>query len=562
MSKENTISVKNLEVEFKTSENYVKAVDDISFSIAPGKTMGMVGESGSGKSISALSIMGLIPSPPGKITNGEILFKGESLLKKSEKEMRSIRGNKISMIFQEPMTSLNPVFTVGDQIAESIILHQGFSRKEALERSIDLMNQVGIPNPAQRIGSYPHELSGGQRQRVMIAMAIASKPELLIADEPTTALDVTIQKQILDLLLNLKEEYNMSMLFITHDLGVIANIADSIGVMHHGKLVEQGTAKEVFLNPQQNYTKGLLACRPTLDKTCRRLPTVEDFLDNPDSSKNKEKEIQKPLQAKVFNKTVLEVKNLQKYFPLKKNLFGKTSSWIKAVDDVSFKVSKNETLGLVGESGCGKTTLGRTILRLTEPSAGEILFYGKNITTLNKTEMREIRKKIQIIFQDPYASLNPRMTIGSAIMEPMIIHNLGTRNERIKKTEALLERMSLPASVINRYPHEFSGGQRQRICIARALAVEPEFIVCDESVSALDVSIQAQILNLLLDLQEELQLTYIFISHDLGVIKFISDNIAVMKNGKFVEYNTAEAIYQQPQQKYTQDLLSAIPKGI
>ncbi|MBE8163310.1 MAG: ABC transporter ATP-binding protein [Bdellovibrionaceae bacterium] len=560
-SKENTIVVKNLEVAFKTSENYIKAVNDVSFSIPEGKTMGMVGESGSGKSISALSIMGLIPSPPGEITNGEIFFKGENLLKKSEKEMRSIRGNKISMIFQEPMTSLNPVFTVGDQISESVILHQGLNKKEALEYSMDLMDQVGIPNPKQRVGSYPHEMSGGQRQRIMIAMAIASKPELLIADEPTTALDVTIQKQILDLLLNLKEKYNMSMLFITHDLGVIANIADSISVMHRGKIVEQGNTKDIFLNPQQNYTKGLLACRPTLEKTCRRLPTVEDFLNNVNSTQKVE-EVQKPLQSKVFNKTLLEVNNLHKYFPLKKNIFGKPSSWVKAVDDISFKVSKNETLGLVGESGCGKTTLGRTILRLTEPTSGEILFYGKNITNLNKKEMRDMRKKIQIIFQDPYASLNPRMTIGSAIMEPMIIHDLGTRNERIKKTESLLERMNLPANVMNRYPHEFSGGQRQRICIARALAVQPEFIVCDESVSALDVSIQAQILNLLLDLQEELKLTYIFISHDLGVIKFISDNIAVMKNGKFVEYNTSEAIYKQPQQKYTQDLLSAIPKTL
>ncbi|MBE8222041.1 MAG: ABC transporter ATP-binding protein [Bdellovibrionales bacterium] len=562
MSKENTIVVKNLEVEFKTSENYVKAVDNVSFSINQGETMGMVGESGSGKSISALSIMGLIPSPPGQITNGEILFKGDNLLKKSEKEMRSIRGNKISMIFQEPMTSLNPVFTVGDQISESVILHQGLNKKEALKNSIDLMNQVGIPNPSQRAKSYPHELSGGQRQRIMIAMAIASKPELLIADEPTTALDVTIQKQILDLLLKLKEEYNMSMLFITHDLGVIANIADSISVMHNGKIVEHGKTKEVFLNPQQNYTKGLLACRPTLDKTCRRLPTVEDFLNNSDTNKKIEENIQKSVQSKVFNKTILEVKNLHKYFPLKKSMFGKTLSYIKAIDDVSFKVSKNETLGLVGESGCGKTTLGRTILRLTEPTSGDVLFYGKNITKLNKTEMRDMRKKIQIIFQDPYASLNPRMTIGSAIMEPMIIHSLGTRNQRIKKTESLLERMNLPASVMNRYPHEFSGGQRQRICIARALAVEPEFIVCDESVSALDVSIQAQILNLLLDLQEELKLTYIFISHDLGVIKFISDNIAVMKNGKFVEYNTSDNIYKQPKEQYTKDLLSAIPQGI
>lgn len=563
MSKEKTIVVSNLEVEFKTSETYVKAVDDISFSIAPGETMGMVGESGSGKSISSLSIMGLVPSPPGKITNGKILFKGENLLKKSEKEMRAIRGNKIAMIFQEPMTSLNPVFTVGNQIAESIILHQGLNKKEALEHTLDLMNQVGIPHPVQRINSYPHEMSGGQRQRVMIAMAIASKPELLIADEPTTALDVTIQKQILELLLKLKDDYNMSMLFITHDLGVIANIADHISVMHNGKIVEHGKTREVFLNPQQNYTKGLLACRPTLDKTCRRLPTVEDFLNNVNKDKVEIKEpTQKSTKPKVFNKTILEVKNLKKYFPLKKNFFGATSSWVKAVDDVSFTVSKNETLGLVGESGCGKTTLGRTLLRLTEPSEGEILFYGKNIVNFNKKEMRDMRKKIQIIFQDPYASLNPRMTIGSAIMEPMIIHDLGTRNERIKKTEALLDRMGLPSSVMSRYPHEFSGGQRQRICIARSLAVEPEFIICDESVSALDVSIQAQILNLLLDLQEELNLTYVFISHDLGVIKFISDNIAVMKDGKFVEYNTGEAIYKQPQQEYTKSLLSAIPQGI
>lgn len=562
MSKENTLIVKNLEVEFKTSENYVKAVDDISFSIAPGETMGMVGESGSGKSISSLSIMGLVPSPPGKITNGEIFFKDENLLTKSEKEMRSIRGNKIAMIFQEPMTSLNPVFTVGDQIAESIILHQDLRKKEALEHTLDLMNQVGIPHPSQRVSSYPHEMSGGQRQRIMIAMAIASKPELLIADEPTTALDVTIQKQILDLLLKLKDEYHMSMLFITHDLGVIANIADNISVMHNGKIVEQGKTREVFLNPQQNYTKGLLACRPTLDKTCKRLPTVEDFLNDSNQETKAKEEKSKPVKSKTFGNTILEVNHLKKHFPLKKNIFGKTRSWVKAVDDVSFKVSKNETLGLVGESGCGKTTLGRAILRLTEPTSGEILFYGKNIVNLNKKEMRDMRKKIQIIFQDPYASLNPRMTIGSAIMEPMIIHGLGTRNERIKKTEGLLDRMGLPVSVMSRYPHEFSGGQRQRICIARSLAVEPEFIICDESVSALDVSIQAQILNLLLDLQEELNLTYVFISHDLGVIKFISDNIAVMKDGKFIEYNTGEAIYKQPQQEYTKNLLSAIPQGI
>jgi peptide/nickel transport system ATP-binding protein len=564
---ESIIQVRNLSVEFRTDEGTVKAVKNISFDIPRGKTVGLVGESGSGKSVTSLAVMRLIPNPPGKVTEGEILFNGKDLLKVSESEMRGIRGNNISMIFQEPMTSLNPVFTVGDQISETLILHQGLSKQQAWEKSIDLLTQVGIPNPKERIKSYPHELSGGQRQRVMIAMAIACEPDLLIADEPTTALDVTIQKQILDLLADLQKKYQMSILFITHDLGVIADIADEVVVMYRGDIVEKGKSADIFQKPQHPYTKGLLACRPSLERNPRRLPVVSDFMTPDGKEKTFDVDIlkQQKKTRSVGNDqpVLLKIENIKKHFPLKKGFFGGVKSWVKAVDDVTLTVRKGRTLGLVGESGCGKTTLGRTILRLVEPTSGSIFYGDTDITKLNREQMRAMRRKMQIIFQDPYASLNPRMTIGAALMEPMIIHSLGkSRDERLEMAGELMKKVGLDRAMLNRYPHEFSGGQRQRICIARALAVKPEFIICDESVSALDVSIQAQILNLLLDLQEEMHLTYVFISHDLAVVKFISDEVAVMYNGKVVEMNDAVGIYENPQHDYTKKLLSAIPKGM
>lgn len=564
---ENLLKIENLKVEFHTDEEVVTAVKGISFDIPKGKTIGLVGESGSGKSVTSLSVMRLLPEPPAKIPEGKIEFSGTNLLDLSEEEMRRVRGNKISMIFQEPMTSLNPLFTIGDQVAETLMLHKNMTKQEALDRSVELFDQVGIPNPKGRVNSYPHELSGGQRQRVMIAMAIACEPQLLIADEPTTALDVTIQKQILELLADLQKKYGMSVLFITHDLGVIADIADEVIVMYRGDIVEQGDTKQIFDNPQHPYTKGLLACRPSLEANPSRLPTVSDFM-TPDG---KEKafegvELAKEKEARAITdeqEVILEINDIKTHFPLEKNFFGSVKSWVKAVDGVSLKVRKGRTLGVVGESGCGKTTLGRSILKLIDPTAGNIIYKGQDITNLNASDMRELRRNMQIIFQDPYASLNPRMTLASAIIEPMQIHNIGeSRAERLQMAGDLLERVGLKREMLNRYPHEFSGGQRQRICIARALAVKPEFIICDESVSALDVSVQAQVLNLLLDLQKEFGLTYIFISHDLAVVKFISDEIAVMNQGKVVEYNDAVSIYTNPQDDYTKKLLSAIPKGI
>ncbi len=567
MSQDTLLSIKDLRVSFSTKEGPVDAIKGISFDIPKGKTVGLVGESGSGKSVTSLAVMRLIPNPPGIISAGEVFFHGKDLLKLPEAEMRKIRGNKISMIFQEPMTSLNPVFTVGSQIMEVLQLHQGLTKRQARERALDLLNQVGIPNPNQKIDSYPHEMSGGQKQRVMIAMAIGCEPDLLIADEPTTALDVTIQKQVLELMLGLQEKYKMSMLFITHDLGVIADIADDVVVMYRGDIVEKNTTDEIFTKPKHPYTRGLLACRPSFDKHPKRLLTVSDFMTEDGKEKPKLEVKYHEKAARAFseneNPIILETRDLKKYFPIRGGVLGRVQSQFKAVDGVSLQVRRGRTLGLVGESGCGKTTLGRSILRLIEPTSGEILFKGKDITHIEADEMRRLRRNMQIIFQDPYASLNPRLTVGSAIMEPLEIHGIGTSQaERRDMAASLLEQCGLPGKFLNRYPHEFSGGQRQRVCIARALAVKPDFIVCDESVSALDVSVQAQILNLLLDLQDQMNLTYIFISHDLAVVKFIADEVAVMYAGKIVEQASADEIYRNPKEEYTRNLLSAIPKGI
>jgi peptide/nickel transport system ATP-binding protein len=562
------LSVKDLCVDFNTPTGLVRAVNNISFDVPAGKTVGLVGESGSGKSVTSLAVMQLIPNPPGIISGGEIIYNGEDLLKKSEADMRKIRGNDIAMIFQEPMTSLNPVFNVGMQISESLILHMGMTKKQAWEKSIDLLDQVGIPNPKASILKYPHEMSGGQKQRVMIAMAIACEPKLLICDEPTTALDVTIQKQVIDLMFGLQEKYNMGMLFITHDLGVIADIADDVVVMYRSNLVEHASTEKIFTGASHPYTKGLLACRPALDRNPTRLLTVSDYMDEAG------KEIlvdQKKLEKvdKVYNvdeklnPVLLEVNDLHVHFPIKGGLFGRTIDNFKAVAGVSFKLRKGMTLGLVGESGCGKTTLGRSLIRLIEPTSGQVIYDGVDVTKLNKEQMRALRSRVQIIFQDPYSSLNPRMTVGEILLEPMMLHNIcNTKSERIDKARWLLDKVGLHGDQLARYPHEFSGGQRQRICIARALAVNPEFIICDESVSALDVSVQAQVLNLLLDLQVEFGLTYIFISHDLSVVNFISDEVAVMKDGAFVELDQANNIYENPKEDYTKNLLSAIPKGI
>jgi peptide/nickel transport system ATP-binding protein len=564
------LNVNNLKIQFlnKEDKSWSAAVNSISFHVEKGKVLGIVGESGSGKSVTSFSIMRLHDPQATKI-DGSIHFEDVDLLKISSDEIRKYRGNKIAMIFQEPMTSLNPVFTCGEQVKEAITLHQKLSAKDAKAMTIALFNEVQLPRSEQIFDSYPHQLSGGQKQRVMIAMALSCNPELLIADEPTTALDVTVQKTILDLLLKLKTERQMAMIFISHDLGVIAEIADDVAVMYKGNIVEQGAAKDLFTNPKHPYTKGLLACRPVPERRLKKLPVVADFLNgDPDKSvahllkenNYTASEIAERRTALYGQKPILTVSNLRTWFPVQKGLFGKTKDYVKAVDDVSFEVYPGETLGLVGESGCGKTTLGRSINRLIEPSSGKLFFENQDLLSLNTAGIKAMRREVQIIFQDPYSSLNPRLSVGNALIEPLQVHGLFENDSKRKNVIlGLLDRVGLNPEHYDRYPHEFSGGQRQRIVIARALALQPKFIICDESVSALDVSVQAQVLNLLRELQQEMGLTYIFISHDLAVVKHISDRMMVMNKGKIEEIGFPGEIYNNPKAEYTKKLIAAIP---
>lgn len=627
MEDNSLLSVKNLVTQFKTDEGYFTAVNEISFELKKGETVGIVGESGSGKSVTSLNAMRLIPEDGKVKRSGEILFqKGNKTIDLAsipESEMRNIRGNEIAMIFQEPMTSLNPVFTCGDQVTEAILLHQenltnnssskktinkiGYNffniarkvgnvvtlgkaplfnkkwltaeEKEAKKRTIELFKKVQLPRPEHLFDSYPHQLSGGQKQRVMIAMALSCNPSLLIADEPTTALDVTVQKTILELMKDLQKEFQMGILFITHDLGVIAELADKVLVMYKGNIVEQGTVEAIFKNAQHPYTKGLLACRPPLDIKLKELPTRNLFMSEDENGKMRTNDFSihkllktltltpqeiKEQQDKLYlTSPFVSVKNLKTFFPKNKSIFGKNKEWVKAVNNVSFDIYKGETLGLVGESGCGKTTLGRTILKLINPTSGEIIYDGNIISNYSIKEMRKLRKEVQIIFQDPYSSLNPKVTIGEAIAEPLTVHKIFNSKKEVKEeVQNLLSKVGLSPEHYNRYPHEFSGGQRQRICIARSIALKPKLVICDESVSALDVSVQAEVLNLLNDIKKEFNLTYLFISHDLSVVKFMSDRIMVMNKGKIEETGYTEDVYNTPSSDYTRELISAIPKGV
>lgn len=568
------LRVSDFSLNLKRDTEWNPILHHLSFQLNKGETIGIVGESGSGKSVTALSVMHLIDEKKSQITNGNIFFTDEQtgeekdLTNLTEKELRKIRGNRIAMIFQEPMTSLNPVIRCGEQITEAILLHTNLSKKEAKTRVLEIFQEVMLPRPDKIFMAYPHELSGGQKQRVMIAMAMSCNPDILIADEPTTALDVTVQKGILELIKSLQVKYGMSVIFITHDLGVVAQIADRVLVLFKGKIVEEGNVKDLFKNPQHPYTQGLLACRPSLDRRWEILPTVKDFLTAHENNQDPfisfheiSTEERQNVHQKLYNtEPLFRIQHLSKKYPLRKEKLFSKRDYLFALNDVSIDVYEGETLGLVGESGCGKTTLGRTIIRLIEPDAGEIFYRNENITRLSNQKMRQLRKELQIILQDPYSSLNQRITIGSALIEPMEVHHIGKNNkERKQKAIELLERVGLDESHFYRYPHEFSGGQRQRISIARALAVNPKFIICDESVSALDVSVQAQVLNLLNELKKEFHLTYIFISHDLSVVKFMSDRMAIMQNGCIIELNEADTVYQNPQTDYTRKLINAIP---
>ncbi|MFH0895376.1 MAG: ABC transporter ATP-binding protein [Bacteroidota bacterium] len=562
------LEVKNLNIRFPSEGGDFHAVKDFSFMLNKGETLGIVGESGSGKSVTCLSLLRLLPGECRIDGSSKFYFeeKEVDLVTAKENELRKIRGKHISMIFQEPMTSLNPTLKCGYQASEILIEHEKISSKDAKKKIISLLEEVALLNPERIFNSYPHELSGGQRQRVMIAMALSCKPELLIADEPTTALDVTVQKNILATMKRLKETHNLSMIFITHDLGVVSEVADNVAVLYKGELVEFGTTQQILNNPVHPYTKGLIACRPNMKHRLVKLPTVSDFLQNSEAHNlfmqtEESADVRKARHTKMYScESVLQVTSLKTYFPVKKGFFSKRPEPVRAVDDVSFDVYPGETLGLVGESGCGKSTLGRTLLRLVDSTSGNILYKGKELTQMKYSEMKHLRRHLQIIFQDPYSSLNPKLTVGYAITEPMKVQRMEQNDkERRKVAAALMECVGLSEEDLKKYPHEFSGGQRQRVCIARALALKPEFIICDESVSALDVSVQAQVLNLLNELKNDFGFTYIFISHDLSVVKFMSDRIIVMKSGKIEEEGEADSMYKNPKSDYTKKLIAAIP---
>ena len=567
------LEIDNLKTWFHTRNGVVKAVDDISFTVDKGEVLGIVGESGSGKSVTVHTLMDLVPQPPGRIEGGTATFGETDLLNTSTATQRALRGKRIAMIFQDPMTSLNPYLRISEQLIEPLLIHGLADRETALKKGVAMLEKVGILDAAERVHSYPHEFSGGMRQRVMIAMALITDPEVLIADEPTTALDVTVQAQILRLLKELQADLGVSVIFITHDLGVIAELADRVVVMYRGHIVEQGDVLSIYDHPQHPYTKGLLACRPRLESTFKVLPTVSDYLDeaevdgrmvlseNPDAAAHIES-LQQVADPKIDeNDLHLEVNDLQVHFPERAGIFSAPKGVVKAVDGISFTVARGSTLGLVGESGCGKTTTGRAILNLVAPTAGSVQFAGQEIAGFDAAAMLPLRKQMQIIFQDPYSSLNPRLTIEQALTEPMAVHGIGRQHaERRDRAAALLNEVGLEARFLRRYPHEFSGGQRQRICVARALSLEPEFIVCDEAVSAMDVSVQAQVLNLLKELQLRRNLTYIFISHDLSVVKFMADTMAVMEGGRIIEQGRAEEVYANPSEAYTRRLIDAIPR--
>ena len=563
------LAIRNLKVSFIHEGKWIEAVHGIDLDVFAGRTLGLVGESGSGKSVSSLSVMRLLNEKQSRIEADSIQIEGEEIKDFTEKQMAEVRGKRIAMIFQEPMTSLNPVYKCGYQVSEIILQHETVNKTEAKQRVINLFKQVMLPRPEAIYNSYPHELSGGQKQRVMIAMAIACNPKLLIADEPTTALDVTVQLEILKLLRKLQTDTGMGMIFITHDLGVVAEIADDVAVMHNGEILECGTVQQILNQPRHPYTQGLLACRPPMDVRLKRLPIVKEFLDglwqggkeqilNDLQITNAER--QDHLRQLYSKKPLLKVEGLKTWYPLRKGIFNRVYNHVKAVDDVTLEVYEGETLGLVGESGCGKTTLGRSILRLAEPTNGKVWFDGIEVTALKGQALRDFRKQAQIVFQDPYSSLNPRLTIGEAIAEPMRVHGIETDNGKLRNAVCdMLEQVGLRPEHYDRYPHEFSGGQRQRICIARALAVNPRLVICDESVSALDVSVQAQVLNLLNRLKEERHLTYIFISHDLSVVRFMSDRVVVMYNGHPVEMDDADILFEHPKNDYTKKLIAALP---
>ncbi|MGB1230638.1 MAG: ABC transporter ATP-binding protein [Winogradskyella sp.] len=559
----NLLSVNNLNISFYKNGIETPIINNISFAIKPNEIVAIVGESGSGKSISSLALMGLLPKKISKITSGSILFDAKNLVEVTQQQFQNIRGKEIAMIFQEPMSALNPSMRCGKQVEDVLKQHSSLSASKIKSEVLSLFEKVKLPNPKKIYKTYPHQISGGQKQRVMIAMAIACKPKLLIADEPTTALDVTVQKEILELLKTLQTETQMSILFISHDLALVSELADKVLVMYKGKIVEQANTHAIFKTPKHNYTKALIGARPSTAYRLKQLPTISDFMSNNVNANIVSDLDRKKNHEKLYAQTpLLEVIDIEKTYLTKKGLFSKGLPF-KAVDGVSFKVYKGETIGLVGESGCGKSTLGNAILQLDKATSGTIIYNGKDITNLSKRQLRQLRKDIQIIFQDPFASLNPRLTVGNAILEPMCVHNIYNSNaERKAKVLELLQNVGLQATDYYKYPHEFSGGQRQRIGIARTIALKPQLIVCDESVSALDISVQAQVLNLLNDLKAQFGFTYIFISHDLAVVKYMADQLLVMNKGKIEELGDADAIYKSPKQAYTKQLIDAIPKGI